>query len=95
MGRYLVELNICFSWSKMKNCWSNVMQKGFESEPVYDNKYLKTKTKSCYDKINANFHDNEIPKEGSHCACLSVISMDSVFKMGKNYYLLVFLKECI
>ena len=25
-------------------------------------------------------------KGGSHCVCLSVIIIDSVFKMGKNYY---------
>ena len=47
---------------------------------MYDNIYLKTKIKSCYDKINANFHDKEIPKEGFHCVCLSLILMDSVFK---------------
>ena len=32
-------------------------------------------------------------KIGSHCICLSVILIDSVFKMGKNYDLQVFL-EC-
>ena len=26
-----------------------------------------------------------MPKERSHCICLSVILIDSVFKMGKNY----------
>ena len=27
----------------------------------------------------------KMPKERSHCICLSVILIDSVFKMGKNY----------
>ena len=43
--------------------------------------------------MNANFHDNEMPKEGSNCVCLSVMLIDSVVKMGKNYYPQVFLDE--
>ena len=35
-----------------------------------------------------------MPKEGSHCIFLSVVLIDSVFKMGKNYYPRVFLEEC-
>ena len=34
-----------------------------------------------------------MPNEGSHCMCLSVV-LDSVFRMGKNYYSQVFLEEC-
>ena len=34
-----------------------------------------------------------MPKEGSHCIFLSVVLIDFVFKMGKNYYLQVFLKQ--
>lgn len=30
---------------------SNLMIKGFESEPVYDNKYIKTKVKSFHYQI--------------------------------------------
>ena len=40
------------------------------------------------------FHDNRIPKEGSRFVCLSVILIYSIPKMGKNYYLQVFLEEC-
>lgn len=58
------------------------------------NKYLKTKIKSCGDKININFQNDEIPEEGLHCVFLSVMLIDSVFKMGKNYFPQVFLEEC-
>ena len=34
-----------------------------DSEPVYDGKYIKTRLKPNYDKINTTFTDNEIPKE--------------------------------
>ena len=42
--------------------------------------------KSCNRKINTNFHNNKIPKEGSHCISLLVIMIDSVFRTGINYY---------
>ena len=41
------------------------MLKGFDSEPVYNEKYLKTKIKSYGEKINTNFHDNGVPREGT------------------------------
>ena len=62
---------------------SNIKQKGFDSKPVYNEKKFKNKIKPYYDKINTNFHDNRMPKEGYH---LSVMLLDSVFKKGKNYY---------
>ena len=43
----------------------NSIKKEFDTEPVYDEKYLKTKIKSYKGKINTTFHNNKIPKEGS------------------------------
>ena len=34
-----------------------------------------------------------MPKEGSHCICLTVMLIDLAFKIGKNYHLQVFLEE--
>ena len=45
-------------------------------------------------KINTNFHDNKIPKEGSQFLCLLVILIDSVLRTGKHYYPRVVLEEC-
>ena len=33
-------------------------------------------------------------KKGFHCICLSLLLIDSVFKIGKSDYLKVFSKEC-
>ena len=55
---------------------------------------IKNEIKSYDGRINTNFHNNIIPKEGSHCVCSSVTLIDSDFRMGKNYYLQVFLGEC-
>ena len=49
--------------------------------------------KSYNAKVKKNFHNNKIPKEGSQFICLSVILIDSVFRLDKNYYPQLFLKE--
>ena len=38
----------------------NNITKEFGSEPVYNEKYLKAKIKSCNGKINAYFHNNKV-----------------------------------
>ena len=49
-------------WEKV----SNITKKEFDGNPAYSNeKYTKTKIKSYNGKINTNFHNNKIPKEGS------------------------------
>ena len=65
---------------------SNLLKKEFDSDPVYNEKYLKTKINSYDGKINANFHNDRVPEEGCYCVCLEVALIESVFKMGKNYY---------
>ena len=77
-------------WKKVKN----TIDKEFDSDPVYNKKYLKAKIKSYNGKLNTTFHNNKIPKEGSQCICLSVMLIDSVFRTGNNYYPQVFLEEC-
>ena len=72
----------------------NSIKKEFDSEPMYNEKYLEANVKSYNEKINTNFHNNKILKESSQFICLSVILIDSVFRTGKNYYPQVFLEEC-
>ena len=66
------------------------IKKEFDSEPVYNKKYLKAKIKSYNEKLNTNFRNNKIPREGSQFICLSVILIDSVLRTGRNYYPQVF-----
>lgn len=63
------------------------MQKGFNYEPVYGNKYIKVKIKSYGYTRNTSFQDKKIPKDNVHHCCLSVILSKFVFKVGKKYYL--------
>ena len=38
------------------------MKKGFDSEPVYNEKYIKTKINSYEGKTNTSFHGDKVPK---------------------------------
>ena len=71
---------------------SHIIKKEFE--PVYNEKYLKTKIESYNGKINTIFHNNKIPKEGSQSICLLVTLIDSVYRKDKYYYPQVLLDEC-
>ena len=63
------------------------------SEPVYNDKYIKTKIKIYNDRVYTNFQHNKIPKDYEYCACLPVISLDSIFvNLSKEYYTQKFLE---
>ena len=67
----------------------------FDSEPVYgDNeKYIKTKKKSYGDEVNIHFQGNKIPNKNASYKCFSLIILDSVIRVNKNYYPQTLLKE--
>ena len=54
---------------------------------------MKTKIKSYGDDAR-DFHDREIPKAGSNCTSLAVITIDSALKRDESYYPQVLLKYC-
>ena len=67
-------------WEKVKN----PIKKEFDSEPVYNEKYLKAKIKSYNGKIDINIYNNKISKEGSQFICLLLVLIASVFRTGKK-----------
>ena len=64
------------------------IKKEFNSEPVYNKKFLRTKIKSHGDEVT-DFYD-----KGSNNTRLAVINLDSALYKDGNYFLRVFLKEC-
>ena len=70
-------------WEKTRD----LIGKKFDSEPVYSDKYIKTKIKS-YNNNRTNFrgenNSRKIPKETYSYICLSIISLDAVIKMNKQ-----------
>ena len=81
---------------KYNDIWEKVtvIKKEFDGNPVYIENYMKAKIKLYNGKMNTNFHNNKLLKEGSQFIFLSVTSVDSIFRTGKNYYPQVFLEEC-
>ena len=66
----------------------------FHSQPIYDDKYTKTKVKTFNNMINILFSGDKIPKENSHYLCTAAISTDSVLKVNKKNYPQVYLEQC-
>ena len=74
--KILIKLDICLFdkksdklLEKYKTNWekgSSSIKKVFDSEPVYSERYLRTKIVSYKGKISTTFHDNKIPKDLSH-----------------------------
>ena len=69
-------------WDKI----NNLFKKGFDNNPVYNDKYIKTKINLCKSKLNTNFHSNKIPEENECYVCYSVLLLDSGVKIDKIYY---------
>ena len=65
-------------WNKIKKT-SDIK---FHSNPVYDEKYIKTKVKIFNEVVNIIFSDNKIPKESIHYICIAAINIDSVMRIG-------------
>ena len=81
---------------KYDTIWDKVsagIKKQFDSGPVYNKEFLKTKIKSRGDEFK-HFYDKKIPKIDPNHTRLAVISLDSALKKDVNYYPQVFLKEC-
>ena len=67
-------------WNKIKK----TLNIRFHSQPIYDDKYIKTKVKISNGVINTLFSDNKTPKKGNHYICLLAICIDSILKVDKK-----------
>ena len=77
-------------WNKIKN----LLNVRLHSEPIYDDKYIKTKVKTFSSMINTLFSGNEISKERIHYICIAAICIDSVLRVDKKNYSQVYLEQC-
>ena len=70
---------------------SNLINKNFDSDPVYKDKYINTKIRSYENDIITNFHNidsknNKLTEENQLYKYISLISLDSIIKNDKKYY---------
>ena len=77
-------------WNKIKE----LLGVKFYTEPIYEDKYIKTKVKTFSSVINTFFTENEIPKERVEYACIACISVDPVLRADEKNYPEVYLEEC-
>ena len=67
-------------WNKIKK----TLNIKFHSQPIYDEKYIRTKLKTFNDVIDTVFSENEIPKVRNHYTCIAAICINSVMKIDKK-----------
>ena len=83
-------------WDKI----SDLVNKKFDSDPIYYNKYINTKIRSYINDIKTNFcnignKNNKLPEKNKPYKCVSLISLDSIIKIKKKYYPQTLLEECV
>ena len=62
--------------------------------PDYDDRYIKTKTRTYGDKVYTNFHGLNVPEDDTECKSFTVSSVDSLLVYDEKYYLQVYLDNC-
>ena len=83
---YVKYNSICIKYlynniNKIKDLLSGIK---LHSEPVYDDRYIKTKVKAFIEVIKTMFDGDKIPEERIKCTCLACIGINSVLKVGKK-----------
>ena len=76
-------------WNKIKE----LVGVKFYSEPIYEDKYIKTKVKTFSSAVNTLFSGDEIPKESVQHTYISCISIDSILRANKKNYPQVYLEQ--
>ena len=66
----------------------------FQSEPIYEYRYLKAKVRKFDGVIKTNFLGNDMPKENMHYTCIACITIGSVMNIDKKNHPQVYLEEC-
>ena len=82
---------------KYNEIWNNIksiLNVKLNGQPIYNDKYIKTKVKTFNNSVNTLFSGDEIPKERIHYVCISAICIDSVLRRDKKNYPQVYLEQC-
>ena len=63
MSFKIKDKSVCLKYTEIWNKIKKSLNARFHSQPIYDNKYIKTKVKTFISMINTLISDNAIPKE--------------------------------
>ena len=62
---------------------------------MYDDRYIKTKTKTYGDKVYNSFRGLNVPKDRTECESVTVIFINSLLAYASKHYLQVTLDKMI
>ena len=80
------EDSVYLKYAEIWNKINSILNVKFHSQPIYDDKYIKSEVKPFNNTINTLFSGDEIPKERNHYVCISANCIDSVLKTDKKNY---------
>ena len=72
MNHFANDKELLKNYNDVWNKISKLLEKGFNCEPVYNDKYIKTNIKIYNNKIYTNLQYNKILKDNEYCTHLSV-----------------------
>ena len=65
--------NVYLKYTEIWNKTKKSLNARFHNQPIYDDKYIKTKVNTFRSMINALFSSDEIPRERNHYICIAAI----------------------
>ena len=90
MSFKIEEESVYLKYSEIWNKIKSVLNVKFHSQPIYNDKYIKTKVKTFNNTINTLFAGDEIPTERNHYVCLSAICIDSILRVQTKKFIVRF-----
>ena len=89
-----LKMNVYLKYTKIWNKFKKLQGTKFHSQPIYDDKYIKTKVKTFNSMINTFFLGSKIPRERNHYIYIAAIYIHFVLKVDKKNYPQVYLEQC-
>ena len=78
--------SVYLKWTEIWNKIKGLLNVKLHSQPICDDKYIKTKVRTFNNTTNTLFSGNEIPKERNHYICITATCIDSVLIVDKKNY---------
>ena len=85
---------VYLKYTKIWNKFKKLQGIKFHSQPIYDDKYIKTKVKTFSSMINTFFLGRRIPRERNHYIYIPAICIHFVLNVDKKNYPQVYLEQC-
>ena len=91
---FLADVDAILKYNEIQKKIKKSLNVEFDSQPAYDEKYIKTRVEAFEDKVITKFTDHEIPEENTHYSCIAAFCVDFVIKLEKQNYPQVNLQQC-